>query len=639
MSGIAGSIELDGKPVLATWLRRMLGHLRRRGPDRQAVYCDRNAGFAHALLATTPEGLVEPQPWVNAINGCVVVSDSRLDDRHRVLRELGITRPADDVGDGELLHAAWQRWGTGCADRLRGDFAFVVWNPHQQTVYAARDPMGVRPLVFHFLRGRRFVFGSSAEAVLAQGDVPAGIDEGRIADALFVETEGIDQVSTFYQAVHKLPPAHWLLIKAAGDMESQRYWQPVGDRPESLPRTTGEWVEAQREQLDRAVRRRLRSHRPVGSMLSGGLDSSSVVALASGACAAQGRPPLPVFSATQAADPYCTETASIHAVLSRRHCQATLVDLAQMGNQEPDGWADCGEPFDGSMTLVAQIYRAASAQGVVCLLDGVPADNLFATGRQAGRLFDQRRFGDAWRAAITQWTMPGVRYPRWHALRVMAGCLAPRLIHDLRDEWSDAAEYRALRRTSLASTGLIARVEMRERFRRYRLSVRNSHQWHPTEEALSSMAAPYITAGIERYNRVASRFGIEPRPPFTDRDLITFQAWVPISLRLRDGHPKWILRQAMRSLLPDQVVWRTDKSHIGWAFNREHMANYLTRAGAADLGANDTVWIDARRLQSAWRQSGSASNPALAAALQLLEWHRSDSAHAPGSIDSATALP
>ena len=112
-----------------------------------------------------------------------------------------LAAPAHDIGDGELLHAAWQRWGTQCADRLRGDFAFVIWNPRHQTLYAARDPMGVRPFVFHFVAGKLFVFGSTVEAVLAQGDVPAQMDEGRIADALFAETEGIDLSTTFYRAV------------------------------------------------------------------------------------------------------------------------------------------------------------------------------------------------------------------------------------------------------------------------------------------------------------------------------------------------------------------------------------------------------------------------------------------------------
>lgn len=620
MSGIAGLIELDGKPVESLCLVRMLATLRRRGPDREAIHCHGNAGFAHALLATTPEANAERQPWVHPGSGCVVVADSRLDDRPRLLSELGIPRPADEVGDGELLHAAWQRWGTQCADRLRGDFAFVVWDPRQQALYCARDPMGVRPFVYHFAPGRLFVFGSSAEAVLAQGDVATELDEGRIADALFDETEGIDTTSTFYKSVQRLPPATWLLLKGNSDLRQQRYWQPVGDRPAGLPRSEKEWVEAQREQLDRAVQRRLRSHRPVGSMLSGGLDSSSVVALASQAYETAGREPFPVFSATNDANPECSETRSIRAVLAQRHCRATLVDLASMAQPQPAWWEQCEEPFDGSLTLASRLYRAASTQGVASLMDGVPADNLFATGRYAKRLFDQGRIGAAWRAALAQWTLPGVRFPRAHALRVMAGCIAPNAIHGLRERMAEAAEYRALKAESLASADLIRRVDMRGRFQRYRNTVRNSHQWHATEEALSSLAAPYITAGLERYNRVASLFGIEPRPPFADRELIEFQAWVPIALRVRDGHAKWILRQAMRPLLPAEVAWRTDKSHIGWAFNRACLAQYLAQGAAGWREPPSAHWLDAQRLAAACAQPDRAANQGLAAALRVLGW-------------------
>jgi asparagine synthase (glutamine-hydrolysing) len=622
MSGIAGQIQLNGKPVTSESILRMLATLKRRGPDRQSLYCDGNAGFAQALLATTPEAVAECQPWVHPGSGCVVVTDSRLDERRQLLRELGITRPADEVGDGELLHAAWQRWGTHCANRLRGDFAFLIWNPRQQTLYCARDPMGVRPFVFHFAAGQRFVFGSSAEAVLEQGEVPTQLDEGRIADALFEETEGIDLTSTFYSAVQKLPPASWLLIRGGATIDQQRYWRPVGDRPAGLPKSTAEWVEAQREQLDRAVRRRLRSHRPVGSMLSGGLDSSSVVALASAACAEDGRLPFPVFSATNNADPACAETRSIRAMLSQRHLNPTLVDLASMGQPQTGLWEACSEPFDGSISLAAQLYRAAAAQGVASLMDGVPADNLFVTGRHAQRLFDQCRFGDAWRAALAQWSLPGVPNPRWHALWVMAGCLAPKAIHELRDRWVEAAEYRALQAASLASPELTRRVDMRERYRRYRSSVRNSHHWHASEEALSSMAAPYISAGLERFNRVASLFGVEPRPPFTDRDLIEFQAWVPIALRTRDGHAKWILRQAMRQLLPAEVAWRSDKSHIGWTFNRASLAWYMAQVDAGRLEPEVAQWVDMARWQNAGHGSQGASGEGLAAALRLFAWSR-----------------
>ena len=553
----------------------------------------------------------------------MVVSDSRLDGRESLLRELGISRPADDVGDGELVHAAWQRWGTKCADRLRGDFAFALWSPGQQTIYCARDPMGVRPFLFHFAAGKRFVFGSSVAAVLAQGQVPTRFDEGRIADALFGETEGIDQTSTFYSSVKKLPPASWLRISSGGRMELQRYWQPVGDRPKSLPRSTEEWIEAQREQLDRAVRLRLRSHRPVGSMLSGGLDSSSVVALASEACAAEGRPPFPVFSATNAADPYCAETRSIHAVLSQRHCRATLVDSAALSSRaSAEWWNSCGEPFDAGMPLVAELYRAASSRGVVSLMDGVPADNLFVTGHYAKRLFDRGCAGDAWRAAVTQWTLPQVRHPHWHALRVMVGCFSPKIVHAMRETFSEAVEYRALKADSFASSSLTRRVGMRGRYHRYRQTIAGSHHWHPTDEALSAMAAPYITAGIERYNRIASYFGVEPRPAFADRDLIEFHAWVPIALRTRDGHPKWILRKARRGRLPQEVAWRRDKSNIGWIFNRVFLDLYLVAMDASSLEHGSADWLNLSRLKAALQETGGTGTQGFAAAIRTLAWIR-----------------
>lgn len=621
MSGITGQVLFNGEPMQSAGMARMLATLRRRGPDRQTIRYSTNAGFAQALLATTPEALIDPQPWVHPDSQCIVVSDSRLDARPRLLRELGIDRPADDVGDGELLHAAWQRWGTQCADKLRGDFAFALWDPRQQTLYCARDPMGVRPFVFHFVARERFVFGSTVEAVLAQGSVPAEADEGRIADALVGETEGIDQTTTFFRAVQRLPPASWLIVKSTGEFVQRRYWWPISGRPEGLPRSTGEWVEAQKEQLERAVRSRLRSNRTVGSMLSGGLDSSSIVALASETCKTEGLPPLPVFSATNNQDPDCAETRSIHTMVSQRHCKATFVDLSTMPSMQQEGWWElCDEPFDGTITLASQLYRAASLQGVVCLMDGVPADNLFVCGRHAKRLFEQGRVRDAWDSALSQWTFPGVSNPRWHALRVMAGCLSPALIHALRDRWREAADYRAMVANSLISPELIVRVNMRERYKRYRSSVRNSHQWHPDHEALSSMSAPYITAGLERFNRVASLFGIEPRPPFADRDLIEFQAWVPIHLRFRDGHAKWILREAMRTLLPANIAWRTDKSHIGWAFNHSVLIHHLESNGPDLLNFSPARWLDAERLSAASQKPGGSEGVGLGAALRLLIW-------------------
>ncbi len=621
MSGIAGLIQLDGKPVETQCLTRMLAPLHTRGADRQAMHCAGTAGFAHALLATTREAVAERQPWVHPESGCVVVSDSRLDNRPQLLRELGITRPADEVGDGELLHAAWQRWGEGCADRLRGDFAFALWNPRAEDLFIARDPMGVRPILFHHCRGQRFVFASSTEALLAEGNVPTDIDEGRIADALIGETEGIDAVCTFYTAVQRLPPAHWMRLRN-GTLNQQRYWRPVAEvRPTGLPRSEPEWIEAQREQLDRAVRLRLRSHRPVGSMLSGGLDSSSVVALASIARAEQGEAAFPIFSATNSADAECAETRHIRAVAEHVRCDPTFIDLHEF--ERPNDlakawWDSMGEPFDGGMSLVASLYQAAAAKGVISLMDGIPADNLYVTGRHAKHLFDQGQWRGAWRAALAQWQLHGVRFPYLNAARVMAGCLMPNTVHALREHLTARREYQQMRRESLIHREFAARVDLWQRYRRYHRTIGGSHQWHPLEEALSSMAAPYITAGVERYNRVASLFGIEPRLPFADRELIEFHAWLPVALRTREGHPKWVLRQAMLKDLPTDVIWRRDKSHVGWRFNRAVLASSPSTVSQSSQLC--TAWLDSERLQTGSQRPASVASEGMLKAEHVSRW-------------------
>lgn len=611
MSGIAGVVHLDGAPATRTELDAMAERMVRRGPDRQAVLAAGSAGFVHALLATTPESACEVQPW-QAPDGCIVVADSRLDNRAELLRALGIDRHVDQIGDGELLHAAWCRWGTGLADRLRGDFALAVWSPSAQSLYLARDALGVRPLAWHYAAGQRLVFGSQADVVLAQGQVPPDLDEGRIADALLITTEGIDATSTFYRAIRRLPAAHWLLLRN-GKVQSERYWFPVRDRPAGLPDNTDSaaWAEAQRDYLTRAVHRRQRSQRPVGAMLSGGLDSSSVVAI--GARRAHA---LPVFAATNPSDADCLETQAIRAVLANRNVDLHEVDLPSFASSDDASlgwWRQAGEPFDATMSLTAALYQAAARAGVASVMDGVPADNLYVTGHYVSRLIRQGHPRQAWAAALAQWRLPGIRHPLLRAMQVMVGAITPAPVHAARQWRQDRKAYLEMLRSSLIADDLAHRVDLWGRYRRYRAGIGGSHQWHPDQDALSSTQAAYIAAGLERYNRVASLHGVEPRPPYTDRELVEFNAWVPIRLRTRDGHRKWLLRDAMAGLLPDPVRWRSDKSHIGYRFSQAAFDRGQAR-GWFDPDAQLAGWVDPVR----WRQAIQDESPGASASGQVL---------------------
>jgi asparagine synthase (glutamine-hydrolysing) len=527
--------------------------------------------MGQVLLATTPESLVEIQPWIHPGTGHVVVSGSRLDHRAEILARLGISRPADEVGDAELLHVAWQRWGEGCADELRGDFAFAIWNPSASTLFCARDAMGVRPFYYHYQPGRRLVFASSTDAVLAQACVPAQLDQGRIADGIVRYTEGIDKTCTFYAHISRLPPAHTLLL-ARGNLSLRQYWQPLQRPPTTIPRTTEEWIEAQRDQVESAVRLRLRSHLPVGSMLSGGLDSSTVSAIGARLARASGTAFSTVSAVNLAADD-CVETQAIKMVIEAIACDSILVDLGGFDGRSValrEWTANLGEPFDGSMPLAASVYRSARQHGIRAMMDGVPADNLFGTAGYDVQLARRGRWLDAWRARREH-----LRYwysHRWPGIRAAGIFITENLPPKLRSLRRQRGELREFQREfidgTLISREFAARIGLRERFLRYQKATADSCLWSGDASRQSILTAPYITAGIERYGRVASHFGIEPRPPFTDRDLIEFNACVPRELRVRDQASKWILRQAMQGELPPAVAWRTGREHLGWQFNR-----------------------------------------------------------------------
>ncbi len=583
MSGIAGVIRFGGQ-VEDTELEAMLQAMRRRGLDRQAFLDAGNAGFAQALLATTPEATAEQQPWRHPETGCVVVSDSRLDNRPELVRALGLdARCVDAVGDGELLHAAWQRWGEDCADRLLGDFAFAIWDPARQALFCARDIMGVRPLYFHHVPGRLFAFASDIQALLALKDVPRRINEGRIADAMVGELEGIDRTSTFYLDIERLPPARTLRVDMGGARQAE-YWLPIGERPVDLPQSEGEWIEAVRTCLEQAVRYRLRGSGPVGAMVSGGLDSSSAAALGQ-RILEDGGPGarLPTFSAINSAGP-CAETDAVRLMLAAFDFDATTVDLQALEGVAPEVLAhleEMREPFDGTMTLISAVYAAAAVHGTHALLDGLPADNLYTAGGLFRGLALSGQWGRLWREARAlhrTWAHP---HPGTRAVQTLAGTLAPRTLRRPWDALQQRRHYRDHCKTSSISQELASRVALRNRFEAYRQDMARTRLGNPNSAPHTIMTAAYITAAVERYNRIASFHGVEPRHPFLDRRVIELHAWLPLHLRLRQGWYKWVLRAAVEGLLPGEVTWRRGKEHLGYQFNRSLLGRWQGLAGGS----------------------------------------------------------
>jgi asparagine synthase (glutamine-hydrolysing) len=585
VSGICGLFNLDGAPVTTDELGSMTSLLERRGPEGTGLWVEDAVGLGHTLLATTPEAVHERLPLRHAESGCVITADVRLDNREELLPLLDLEGHTGiggtGIGDAEIVLHAYLAWGEACVERFLGDFVFAIWDPGEQRLFCARDHMGMKPFYYHHSPRRFFAFASEPRAILVLPQTPYRINEGRIADYLVNPLEGIDKTSTFFQEVYRLPPAHTVTV-GPGGVRLRRYWRlEPGD--ELRLSSDDEYAEAFLEVFTEAVRCRLRGAGPVASMLSGGIDSGSVVAVASSLLADAGEGPLSTFSAVAPDPSTCLETRTIHLAASIDGLSPTMISYAELDSVEDlehHIW-DLAEPFDAWMALQTVLYLAARRSGHVVLLDGVAGDVVLGERDHLTRLLRSGRWLTAYREASGQNEFWGGAYPpKRDIARRLGSIVAPPLVKRSRRQLRQrgAAMARATEGT-LIRQEFASEVQLEERLATLRSHSDTSPKAGYRQRRAVSIEHPFLTVGRERYDRVASAVGVEPRDPFTDRRLLALAVGLPGEQLLSGGYPKAILRRTMQSHLPDEVRWRRGKEHLG--------SDFVDRAAAGKPAVED----------------------------------------------------
>jgi asparagine synthase (glutamine-hydrolysing) len=540
----------------------MLEPLARRGPDGSRIALSERAGFGHALLATTPEAVWETQPLRHTPTGCTITADVRLDNRCELAERLGVN-PAR-TGDAELILLAYLVWDEGLVDHLRGDFAFAIWDPRASALLCARDQSGMRQLIYHHAPGRLFAFATETRALLRHPEIPVELNEARIAD--FLEAfEASDLTSTFFNGLSRLPPAHRLRFDRSG-LRIIEYWRALPQPRLNLP-SNADYTAAFRAAFDEAVRCRLRSPGPVGSMVSGGIDSSSVTAVAADLLDQGREPPLKTYSAIQS-DPGCVESNAIRAALTMGHIDPALVSLDDFESYRAamlQAASEAEEPFGWHMTLIRALYHAAQQDGIKVMLDGVGGDTTLGTGAIVEPLLRARRFLSALREIRGERRYWGVTAPSWSTHgRAFVRSLLPDNVSARRHERFLAARREAEALASPLAPAFAERIGMAQR--RRDTAAQTAYPADPDEARHMRALHPYVIVARERYDRVASAFAIEPRDPFLDLRVIEFCASLPVSQLHKNGWPKLILREAMADMLPEAVRWRTGRVHLGPLF-------------------------------------------------------------------------
>jgi asparagine synthase (glutamine-hydrolysing) len=621
VSGICGLLDLSGAPVEEAEVRSMTSLLERRGPDATGIWSEGAIGLGHTLLATTAESRTEPLPLRHAATGCVITGDVRLDNRQELIRELRPSR-THRVGDAELVVLAYLRWGERCVEHLLGDFAYALWDPRSRKLVCARDPVGIRPFYYCHVAGRFFAFASEAPAILVVPRTPYAINEARIADFLVLHLEGLDETSTFFRDVHRLPPAHVLSVTER-HLSRRQYWALEPGDPLRL-RNDGEYADAFLETFTEAVRARLRGDPPVGSMLSGGMDSASIAAVASALRGDGDRAqPLSTFSAVSRTGEGRQETEAIQQVMHLDGFRPQTVAAEEL--PDLDGFRDqtwsVDEPFDGSMTMVRAVYHLAHAQGVKALLDGASGDTVLDEGEHLSHLLARGRWLTAYREAAAQNVFWEGAYPPVKEIaRRSLDLLVPESLLSLRRRWRADRLVDAEIRTKFIAPQFAREIDLAGRLSQHAAQVRTDRTLSPRHQRVESIRHPYLTVGRERYDRTAAAYGIEPRDPFTDLRLLDLIVRLPGEQLLQAGWPKAILRRALAPHLPATFRYRTGKPHLGWQFTRSFIRTDPTPL-ATRIGRHEQLLEPYVDLPKAGRATGSAAELGLLYdAAHLAEW-------------------
>jgi asparagine synthase (glutamine-hydrolysing) len=275
MSALAGIWYFNGQRDPAEGCARMLAAQEVYGPDAGAQWSDGGVAIGRRLMRLLPEDRFDRQPLVGGEGRYTLVADLRIDNRDELADRLDIPAVrAAGLSDAAILLAAIERWEEGCLDHLIGDYAFAFWDRVRRRLVLARDPLGWRPLHYH--RGNGFfAFASMPKGLHALPDIPYAPDEEAVADFLAVLPE--TGTRTFFLGIERIEPAHVASVNAEG-ISARRYWTPARRRLSLAG--PDEYAAKAREILDLAVRCRLRGVKDVAATLSGGLDSSGVVATA-----------------------------------------------------------------------------------------------------------------------------------------------------------------------------------------------------------------------------------------------------------------------------------------------------------------------------------------------------------------------
>lgn len=544
MCGIAGIASFGGRPVSREELRAMCAVMVHRGPNDEGFHLGKDAGLGMRRLSII-DLETGHQPVRNEDSSIWVVLNGEIYNFKELRRKLEHRGHVFyTASDTEAIVHLYEEHGTRCVEELRGMFAFALWDEKRRRLLLARDRLGIKPLYYAEIGGR-LMFASELKALLQLPEVERSLNWNAV-DHLFAfsttpRSEGI------IEGVRKLEPGRFLTISQAEDIRIEGYWNVSFEPDYSLREEY--CAERLRELVEESVRLHLVSDVPLGAFLSGGVDSSSVVAAMAGEASSRTK----TFSVGFKEADY-NESAFARLVarkLGTEHHELIV---------EPDVWElidnlvwHLDEPFGDPSAIPTYMVSKLAAGHVKVVLSGDGGDELFA-GYDKYRVEQRERRMDFLPAALRK--APGI------IARMMPEGMKGRnfLRHFSLSGWERYLDAATLFRQEEKEK--LFCVDVREmlsetdvgRIEKEHLGGANGH-WLSAIQCLDLGA--YLPLDIlTKVDRMSMAHSLEARVPLLDHKLVEFVATIPPELKLRDGVTKYIFKKALRGILPDSVIDR-----------------------------------------------------------------------------------
>jgi asparagine synthase (glutamine-hydrolysing) len=519
MCGICGEIRFDGQSADVAAVSRMTGAMVSRGPDSDGVVAHGPVGLGHRRLSIIDLSAHGAQPMVDSdlgltlvFNGCIY----NYKDLRKELEEVGYQ--FFSTADSEVLLKAFHHWGPRCVERFKGMFAFAIADRDSGVVTLGRDRLGIKPLYLAESPGR-LRFASTVRALLDGGEVDTELDRYALHHYMSFHSV-VPAPRTMYRGVRKLPPATVRVIQPDGTNSDTVYWTPVFERDTARASwSKRDWEDALMHALRAAVERRMVADVPVGVLLSGGIDSSIVVAL----LAEQGQHGLATFSigfdsaGGESGDEYFYSDLIAQTFDTNHH--KIHIDSSRLLPAVPKTIAAMSEPMVSHDCVAFYLLSEEVSKSVKVVQSGQGADEILAGYDWYPPLANVAR-------EQTTEAYAKVFFDRGH-MDVLS-IFAPEYATDVDASREFAAEHQS---TPGAETAVDAALRL------------------DTQVML-------VDDPVKRVDTMTMAWGLEARVPFLDHDFVELAATCPAELKLACGG-KGVLKDASRALLPAEVIDRT----------------------------------------------------------------------------------